>query len=59
MKKCKNCEYLTRDNDKYCRNCGIIILSDTNILVNSIFTGIIIIGIIFLIILLIASYLCE
>jgi len=57
MKKCKNCEGLVRDNDKYCRNCGIVILSDMNILVNSIFIGLIWIGIVFFIILFIASYL--
>ena len=59
MKKCKNCGSVTRETDKYCRNCGIVILSDMNILINSIFTGLILIGIIFLIILLIASYLVE
>ena len=59
MKKCKNCNSLTRENDKYCRNCGIKILSDMNMLINSIFTGIILIGIVFLIILFIASYLVE
>jgi len=59
MKKCKNCGCLTREKDKYCRNCGIVILSDINILINNIFTGLIIIGIIFMIILFIASYLVE
>ena len=59
MKKCKNCGSLTRENDKYCRNCGIVILSDMDILINNIFTGLILIGIIFLIILVIASYLVE
>jgi len=59
MKKCKNCNALIRENDKYCRNCGILIQNDFNIIINNIFTGLILIGNIFLIILFIASYIVE
>lgn len=59
MKKCENCNFLTRKNDKYCRNCGVLISNDKSMLLNGIFTGFILLGIIFLILLFIASYLVE
>lgn len=59
MKKCKNCNALIREKDKYCRNCGNIVLSDIQIIITDIFTWLILIGIVFLIILFIASYKVE
>lgn len=29
MKKCINCKKDNRDNDTYCRNCGVIIKSNS------------------------------
>ena len=59
MKKCKNCDALIRDNDKYCRNCGIPLHGDLYILICNIFTVFIVLGIIFFVLLFIASYFVE
>ena len=59
MKRCKNCNALIRDNDRYCRNCGICIPNNFVILLLNLFTVIMVIGIIFLILLFIASYVVE
>ncbi|MBR3162441.1 MAG: hypothetical protein IKF19_06910 [Bacilli bacterium] len=59
MKKCKNCSAIIRDNDRYCRNCGILIPSNFYELVCNIFIIFMILGIIFFAILFITSYVVE
>ena len=56
MKKCYNCKGINRDTDKFCRNCGYILKSNTYyILIN---VGIVLsfLGLILVIALFIASY---
>ena len=56
MKKCYNCKAINRNTDKYCRNCGYIMKSNIYYILINIGTIIAFIGIIFIIILFIASY---
>ena len=59
MKKCKNCNAIIRDDDQYCRNCGILIQSKFYTILFNLFTILMIIGIIFFVLLFIASYIVE
>ena len=59
MKKCDNCNAIIRDNDKYCRNCGILLPSKLNKLIYNLFLIIIILNIIFVISLFLVSYFVE
>ena len=56
MKKCINCKSDNRDTDKYCRNCGCLILKNSHFVMYKVLTIILVIGIIFMIALFIASY---
>ena len=38
MKKCKNCNAIIRDDDQYCRNCGILIQSKFYTILCNLFT---------------------
>ncbi len=57
MKKCLNCKSNIKDKDKYCRNCGCRIQSNTEYIFINIMIILISLGILFIIILFIASYL--
>lgn len=59
MQKCKNCNAIIREDDKYCRNCGILIKGKFYAIIYNLFTVLIVIGIIFFILLFIASYIVE
>lgn len=59
MKKCKNCNAIIRDDDQYCRNCGILIQSKFYTILCNLFTILMIIGIIFFVLIFIASYIVE
>ena len=59
MTKCKNCNAIIRDDDQYCRNCGILIQSKFYTILCNLFTIFMIIGIIFFVLLFIASYIVE
>lgn len=56
MKKCVNCKMDNRDNDTYCRNCGISIKSNKHYVLMNVFTVLAFIILIFVIILFVASY---
>ena len=56
MKTCINCKSNVKEKDKYCRNCGCLIQSNTNYIFINIMSFILIIGILLLILLFIASY---
>ncbi|MDO4394610.1 MAG: hypothetical protein Q4C23_01330 [Mycoplasmatota bacterium] len=56
MKKCYNCKGINRDTDTYCRNCGLIIKSNTYYIFINIGTILSFLGFIFIIALFIASY---
>ncbi len=59
MRKCINCKCNVRDNDIYCRNCGCYLQSNkSNVLINVI-TVFIVLGIIFMIVLFVASYILN
>ena len=59
MKKCINCKRYVRDDDKYCRQCGTMIISNKSYIIINIVSIILIIGIIFMILLFISSYLVN
>ena len=48
MNKCLNCGKDVKDNDIFCRNCGVKIQSDKNYVLINILTVFVIIGIILL-----------
>ncbi len=56
MKKCLNCKSDNRDTDKYCRNCGCIIYSNSHYVIINVLTVVSFIGLIFVIALFVASY---
>lgn len=56
MKKCYNCKKINRDTDKYCRNCGYIIKSNTYYILVNIGTIFAVLILVFVIVLFIASY---
>lgn len=56
MIKCINCKQDCRDGDTFCRTCGIKIESNWHYVLIKIITFIFFLGIIFMILLLIASY---
>ncbi len=59
MRKCINCKGYVRDNDKYCRKCGTMIVSNKSYIIVNIINILLIIGIIFMILLFVASYLVN
>jgi len=59
MKKCKNCNAIIREEDKYCRNCGVVIPSKLYNIVCDIYTVLIVLGILFFIVLIVASYIID
>lgn len=59
MQKCKNCNSLIRDNDKYCRNCGIKISSKAYVIICNIYSILLAIAIIGFAILVIVSFLID
>ena len=59
MKKCINCNGYVKDDDKYCHNCGIMIINSKKYIFIDILNIIFIIGIIFMILLFISSYLVN
>lgn len=59
MKRCNNCNAVIRDEDKYCRNCGIYISGEVYSIMYNIFSILIVAGIVFFILLFIASYFLE
>lgn len=56
MKRCFNCKGINRDTDTYCRNCGYVMKSNTYYIIVNIFTILAFIGLLFVILLFIASY---
>ena len=56
MKKCLNCKSDNRDTDKYCRNCGYIMYSNSHCVIINVLTVMSFIGLIFVIALFVASY---
>lgn len=56
MIKCLNCKKDTRDDDKYCRNCGTKIRKNSYYVILNILNFIFIIILIFIVLLFIASY---
>ena len=56
MKKCLNCKSDNRDTDKYCRNCGCIMYSNSHCVIINVLTVMSFIGLIFVIALFVASY---
>lgn len=56
MKICYNCKGINRDNDKFCRNCGILMKRSVYYVVINIFTVLAILVLIFVVILFVASY---
>lgn len=56
MKKCVNCKKNIRDDDVYCRNCGLLLRSNKYYILIDVVTIIISVFIIFLIALFVASY---
>lgn len=59
MKKCYNCERKNRDNDKYCRNCGYELKSNTHYVLINIGSVFAIIILLFVIALFIASFVVD
>ena len=59
MKKCINCKGFVRDTDKYCRHCGTMIISNKTYIFINIISILLIIGIVFMILLFIASYMVN
>ena len=57
MKKCLNCDFTVREDDIYCRNCGCVLQTSKGHVFTNIITVLLVIGIIFMILLFIASYL--
>ena len=57
MNSCLNCNHIVKENDKYCRNCGIEIKNGGHYVAISVFTFLAILGLILLVILFVASYL--
>ena len=57
MKSCYNCKGTNRDTDTYCRNCGCLIQSNKNYIITNVISIFLGIGILFMILLLISSYL--
>lgn len=56
MKKCVNCQSINKDTDIFCRNCGAKLHKSIYYVLINIGTILVILGIIFMIILFIASY---
>lgn len=56
MKICYNCNYNGKENDRYCRKCGLPYKKGSYYTIVSIINFVMILGIIFLISLFIASY---
>jgi RNA polymerase subunit RPABC4/transcription elongation factor Spt4 len=59
MKNCKNCNALIREEDNYCRNCGVNLSHKFYDVICNIYTVLIVIAIALLIILVVASYLID
>lgn len=59
MKKCNNCKGAIREDDIYCRNCGLAIKSNTYYVFLSILIALASLWLISIIILFIASYLVN
>ena len=55
MKMCFNCKAVNRENDKFCRNCGFLMRTNTYYILINIATSVAIIALIFVIVLFIAS----
>ncbi len=56
MKKCLNCQSDVREEDTYCRNCGIKLEDNRHFVLINVLTFFVIIGIVLLILLFITSY---
>lgn len=56
MKECLNCKENNRIDDKYCRNCGYMLHKNSFYVFINIVNILLIIGIIFMVLLYIASY---
>lgn len=52
---CFNCKAVNRENDKFCRNCGFLMRTNTYYILINIATSVAIIALIFVIVLFIAS----
>ena len=59
MRMCYNCKRINRENDKYCRNCGLLIKNNKYYILINIGTVIVLIALIFIIVLFTASYLIH
>lgn len=57
MKECLNCKKIVRDTDKYCRNCGIKILTKIETTIINVIKTSLIIVLIITIVMFILSYL--
>ena len=56
MKTCYNCKGTNRENDKYCRNCGLLLRSNIYYILINIGTIVAILILILIFILFVASY---
>ena len=56
MKKCINCNNLNKDNDKYCRSCGLKIKSNSHYILINILTFLSVLLLLFVIILFVILY---
>lgn len=59
MKTCVNCKGINKDSDTFCRNCGIKLHNGIYYALINISTILVILGIIFMIILFVASYMVS
>lgn len=56
MNKCIDCKENNRIDDKYCRNCGALLHKNSFYIFINIINGLLIVGLIFMLMLYIASY---
>ncbi len=56
MRTCYNCKGINRENDTFCRNCGLLMRSNTYYILINVGTVIILLALVFVIILFVASY---
>ncbi len=59
MKKCFNCNGTNRNTDIYCRNCGLILKKSTHYVLINLGTIVAVAGLMFVIVLLILSYVID
>ena len=56
MRTCYNCKGINRENDTFCRNCGLLLRNNIYYILINVGTVIILLALVFVIILFVASY---